>query len=162
MSIENLKYAIITNKKMNYNNKNLNLKEIIRESDTLTLTIGLNDLLYKMSITSNLTTEKLNMILEEINTSLTSLLEEIEKYYHNKIIFVGYYESPAYNKYVNYGIKKLNNIISKHPQIIFISTENLFYQNKGLTSNPKLPYPNSKGYKEIANLIINKMPQKEL
>ena len=162
MSIEELKYAIITNKKMSYKNKKMNLKEIIRESEVLTLTIGLNDLLYKISITPNLTTEKLNSILEEIDISFTTLIEEIQKYYHNKIIFVGYYESPIYNKYINYSITKLNNIISKKPQIVFISTENLFRQNKGLTSNPKLPYPNTKGYKEITNLIIEKIVENKL
>ena len=153
MSIEKLLYAIITNKKMTYKNKKMNLKEILRESDMLTLTIGINDLFYKVSITPNLTTEKINFILNEIDTSLTTLLEEIQKYYPGKIIFIGYYETSAYNKYINYSIKKLNNIISKKPQITFISTENLFKQNKNLTSNPKLPYPNVKGYKEIANLI---------
>ena len=153
MSIERLTYAIITNKKMTYKNKKMNLKEILRESDVLTLTIGLNDLFYKISITSNLTTEKINSLLTEIDTSLTSLLDEMQKYYPKKIIFIGYYESPAYNKYINYSIKKLNSIISKKPQITFISTESLFKQNKNLTSNPKLPYPNTKGYKEIAKLI---------
>ncbi len=159
MSIDKFHSAIITNKKMHLGNKNLNLKEIIRESDFLTLTVGLNDLLYKTSITPNITTEKLDQILQEIQLSFDELILEIKKYYPNDIYFIGYYESNYYNSYINYAIKKLNSLFAKNPNIIFISTENLFKSNPNLTSNPNLPYPNTKGYEEIANLIIRKINQ---
>ncbi len=157
MSIEKLYNAIITNKKMIYNNKKLNLKELIRESDFLTLTIGLNDLLYKISITPNLSNKKLDQILDELDQSFTKLIDEIKKYYYNDIYYIGYYESKYYNKYINYSLKKLNERLSKNPNIIFISTEQLFKNKPNLTSNTSLPYPNSQGYKEIANLIISKI-----
>lgn len=161
MSIDKLYSAIITNKKVQSSNKKLNLKEIIRESDILTLTVGINDLLYKISITPNLTTEKLEKILQEVNSSFNELIELIKQYYPNNIYFIGYYESNFYNKYLNYSVKKLNKLISENPHIIFISTEELFKEKSYLTSNPNLPYPNSRGYKEIANLIIKNLNTKK-
>lgn len=157
MSIKELTYDIVTSKKVTLNRKKLNLKETIRESDFLTLTIGLNDLLYKISITSNLSTEKLAIILEEINKDFSNLIEEIKKYYPNDIYFIGYYERKSYPNYLNYAIRKMNNLFSKNENIIFISTEKLFKENKKLTSNPKTAYPNNFGYQEIANLIIEKI-----
>ncbi len=156
MSIDRLYSSIITNEKMTYKNKKLSLKEIIRESDFLTLTVGINDLIYKMSITNNMSNDKLDIILEEIRVSFDRLISEIKKYYHNDIYFVSYYENPYYSNYTNYAIRKLNRVLEENKDIIFISTEELF-KDRSLVSSPRSPFPNSKGYKKISELIIEKL-----
>ena len=81
MSIAELKSKIIVNKKINIGNQEINLKQALRESTILTLSIGLNDLIYQISIADNLTDNKLDKIITNIEKNFNSLIIELKKYY---------------------------------------------------------------------------------
>ena len=146
MSITSLTEKIKTDNK---------LKEDLNSSNILFLTIGYNDLLYKIKLEENLTNSRLLSITREIDKSYNKLLKEIRKYYKRKIIVVGYFKSNKDDYYVNKGIKELNNILSKNSDVIFIETYNLLNNRKEYFSNPNSYYPNIKGYELIGKSIID-------
>ena len=95
MSIEMLNSYILMSKKVNSNNKKDNIKHILTESSVIIMSIGLNDLLYKITL-SNQKISTINNIVDEVYNDLKNLLKEINKY-SDKICIVGYYESRKYN-----------------------------------------------------------------
>lgn len=156
-SIASLKSQIITNKKIKLNNKELNLKQTLRESTILTLTIGLNDLIYNISITNNLTERKLDKIIENIEKEFKELIIEIKKYYQYEIYVIGYYSINSNNYYIEKGIKKLNDLYKNNKNIVYIDTYEMFSKNKKFHSIDQNIYPNRYGYEAISRKIIDKL-----
>lgn len=155
MSIKNLYDDILINKEITLKNKKINIRRSLREAELVTISIGLNDLLYQLSITDHLTEYKLNKIIEEIDTSYEKLLKEIKKYYQYDIYVIGYYNINENNKDLQKAIQKLNQVLEKK-EIIFIPIYDLFEQNPNYRSNPTSIYPNNLGYQAISNQIKNK------
>lgn len=160
MSIEMLRNHILLNKNVNVRNRTINIKETLRETKLLTMTIGLNDLLYQLSITSNLTESKIDEIINKIEQSFNELITEIRKYYKDDIYVIGYYNVEPSNKVLSKAIKKLNKIYQNNEEVIYISTYDLFEKNKNYTSNPNSIYPNREGYQVISKEIISKISKK--
>ncbi len=161
LSIESLNDALLFNKRITLNNKTFNIRETLRESKLVTLSIGLNDLLYKLSITTEKTDYKLNQIIEEVSTSFNILIKEIRKYYPYDIYVIGYYNINPKDEYLKNAIQKLNNLYQNNKDIIFISTYELFENNSKYQSNPNSIYPNQSGYKAVANKVIDKIFKNE-
>lgn len=157
-------YANISNKDMSINtlytdiliNKN-NIKRTLRESKITTLSIGLNDLRYKLSITNNINDYKLNKIINDINIDLDRLLKEISKYHRNKIYIIGYYYRDNDDIYLVKGIKKLNNLYKNKQNIIYIYDKSIQNNNKKYLINPNNLYLNSEGYKLIGLKLLKKL-----
>ena len=122
------------------------LKRDLMESHLLFITIGYNDLLYKLSLEEDISMPKLNRIIDEINSEYKELLIEIKKYYKNEIIIVGYPKSNKDDYYLNLGIRKLNRILNTNT---FIDTYNLLNDKNKYFSNPNSFYPNRQGYERI-------------
>ena len=116
------------------------------ESHLLFITVGYNDLLYKLSLEDNISIPKLNKIIDEINIEYKELLKEIKKYYKNEIIIVGYPRTNKDDYYLNLGIRKLNRLLNTNT---FIDTYNLLNNRNKYFSNPNSYYPNRLGYKRI-------------
>ena len=81
MTITNLIDNIKVNKKIKLNKQEYNLKQTLRESTILTLSIGLNDLIYQMTLSEDLTESNINKIIENIEKDFKKLIIEIKKYY---------------------------------------------------------------------------------
>ena len=122
------------------------LKRDLMESHLLFITVGYNDLLYKLSLEEDISIPKLNKITDEIKKEYKELLTEINKYYKNKIIIVGYPKSNKDDYYLNLGIRKLNRVLNTNT---FIDTYNLLNDRDKYFSNPNSYYPNRLGYERI-------------
>ena len=157
MSIEMLNSYILINKKVNSNNKKDNIKHILTESSVIIMSIGLNDLLYKITL-SNQKISTINTIVDEVYDNLKNLLNEINKY-NDKLCIVGYYESNKYNYKINYAITKYNELIKNTKNITFIDTNSYLKDSKYL-ENPYSYYPNTQGYQQIYSKILSKIGKK--
>ena len=157
MSIEMLNSYILINKKMNSYNKKDNIKHILTESSVIIMSIGLNDLLYKITL-SNQKISTINTIVDEVYDNLKNLLNEINKY-NDKLCIVGYYESNKYNYKINYAITKYNELIKNTKNITFIDTNSYLKDSKYL-ENPYSYYPNTQGYQQISSKILSKIGKK--
>lgn len=152
---KNIKVKVIDE----YSNENLTIHELLElvknnnylkrdlmESHLLFISVGYNDLLYKLSLEDDISIPKLNKIIDEINNEYKELLTEIKKYYKNEIIIVGYPKSNRDDYYLNLGVRKLNRILNANT---FIDTYNLLNDRNKYFSNPNSYYPNRLGYKRI-------------
>ena len=157
MSIEMLNSYILINKKVNSNNKKDNIKHILTESSVIIMSIGLNDLLYKITL-SNQKISTINTIVDEVYDNLKKLINEINKY-NDKLCIVGYYESNKYNYKINYAITKYNELIKNTKNITFIDTNSYLKDSKYL-ENPYSYYPNTQGYQQISSKILSKIGKK--
>lgn len=161
MSIEKLYEEIVGNETIVLNKEKINLKQTLRESKIITLSIGLNDLLYNISITDNITEEKLTNIIEKIEISFDKLITAIRKYYPYQIYVIGYYNFYPLNEILNKGITQLNQMYATKEEIIFIPIASLFQKHPEYLSNPNNIHPNYLGYQAIADKTIEKI-QKNL
>lgn len=160
MTIEMLQNILLTNQKEDSHNRKKNIKEILRETDYLTMSVGLNDLLYKLSLNNDLQEENVNNIIKEIEISFNQLIKEIRKVYNQEIYIIGYYDLNVNNKKYKTAIKKLNNIYKNNKEVIYISTY-IISQNKDIfMPNTANYYPNYKGYSVISSKIIDKISKK--
>lgn len=159
-SINNLYQDIIINKNIKINNESYNLKQTLRESNILTLSVGLNDLIYQISISENITSSEIERILNKIEDDFNKLINEIKKYYMNDIYVIGYYNIYPDNKIYQQAIKKLNDIYKSNKNVIYIDIYDLF--NDNLIYFPQITnyYPSREGYEAISLEIIRKMRKK--
>ena len=74
-SINHLYEKIVTNERINVGKAEKNIKQTLRESDLITMTIGLNDLIYQISITPNMNDYKLKGIINELQKYIKSLIK---------------------------------------------------------------------------------------
>ena len=154
-SIEHLYESIVTNEKITINNKEINMKQTLRESNLITMTIGLNDLIYHLAITNDINEYKLNKIIEKIEENLNKLINEIQKYYPKKIYIIGYPNLPVENIYIKEGINQLNKVLKNIDNTEYISTTKIIKKEDFL--NPNSIYPSKIAYQKISKEIIKKL-----
>ena len=160
MSINDLRNKILLDEKVNYKNRKINLKNILSESDIITMSIGLNDLIYKLSILEIPTITKIDKMVEDTYNDFITLLTEIKKFYKGDIYLIGYYTSPKYGYKINYAIEKLNEKYKNNSDIIYVATDYFLNNNKKYLVNPNSYYPNHSGYQAISRKIITKLTKK--
>ena len=158
MTIEKLHYTLLTNEKVKVDNKNKNIKEILHETDYLTISVGLNEILEKVEEPNDL--KELNKTMKKIEKSFNMFIKELRKIYNRDIYIIGYYKQNINNKNYNKYIEKLNDIYKKNKEVIYISTDIISENKSVFLSNPSNYYPNYKGYQVISSKIIDKITKK--
>lgn len=156
---------INNNKKILVNNKHEGIKTVLRNSELVTLSIGVNDIFYKLGINiQNVNLDNTDEIYEYINQmliDLDKLIVTIKKYCKKNIILIGYYNpitnsetsrnlEPIFN-YIN---EKQNKLAKKY-SLIYLDTYEIFKENPEYLPNPKDIHPSNKGYEVIASQIID-------
>ena len=136
------------------------LKKSLIEAHIVIISIGYNDLLYKLGISEKLSIPKMNQNIKEIEKEYEKLIKEIRKYYKNEIIMIGCHKTNREDYYLNIGIRKLNNYLQQQKEIQYIDTYKLLNNFQKYFSNPNSYYPNQYGYKKIAEEIIKKSLEK--
>ena len=130
------------------------LKKEIIEANEIFLTLGYNDLVYKINLEENLNRKKLENIVEETIKEYDELLNEIRKYHKRRIICIGYYKTNKKDNNLNIGIKKLNFYLETQEDIIYIDTYRKISNKEKYFSNPNSYYLNNLGYQKIFQEII--------
>ena len=157
---------IESNKKINVNNAQEGIKTILRRSNLVTISIGSNDLLYKINnkiIYEN--DDNINTYINELINDYDKLLNELTKYFKGNLILIGYY-NPYINKYAKesrvledsfmYINRCMEELADKY-NAKYIDIYESFMKHPDYLPNYKDIHPSKKGYKQIADLIINKL-----
>ena len=140
-----------------YNNE---IKKELANSNIILLTLGYNDLIYKLNVNEDISESKFNKIMNSIEEDYNNLIYEIRKYSKRKIIVITYPDTNKDNYYLKKGIRYLNEILMKNEEIIYIDSYKLLANRDKYFSNPHSFYPNRYGYLEISKEIIIKTLEK--
>ena len=154
-SSEEMMIKDLYNQIVNGSGRKKNIKQVLRETDIITLSIGLNDLIYKESLSNKLLSKSNDDIVSEIIIDLDILIDEIKKYSQADIYIVEYYNSYKDDDRTKGMLDSLNikyQDYAKSNSLKYISiTRNL----DKYFENPNSNYPNSLGYGEISKDIIS-------
>ena len=131
------------NNDVTYNNKEYKLQNLLVKANLITISIGMNDLIYKNKY-SNITYSYADEILKDIE----KLLIILRKYNKDKIYFIGYYnimDTKDIIDYLNINIEKL----CKKNRIMYIDISDA---NNYIDKDLRL---NKNGYEYIRNKLYN-------
>ena len=148
-----LLHIIKYNEEINYHNKTISIHQLLKQSDIVIISIGMNDIYAKLEDDP----KNMYTYLNEMVNNMELILDEISRYKNTKIIVLGYYN--IFNKkndlfiYINYKIKR---ITEKHDYIYIDTNKNLNNNQKYLLKNNQF-YLNDHGYQEINELIVEKL-----
>lgn len=162
-----------THKKININNEysdyensirlmletlknNNSIKKDLSSTNLVILTLGYNDLIYKLNVNEDLNSSKLNRIIKEIEKDYNELIKEIRRYTHNRILVILYPDTYKNDYYLKKGIVYLNELLKNNKEVIYIDSYDLLSDRQKYFSNPYSYYPNRDGYIEISREIIRK------
>ena len=152
-TIEGLTKNIKDNRTIRINNQDYFIKKVLRESDILVISIGMESL--------NLNYDKYDInknyrYFNKMYIQIENLIKEVKKYAQGTIIFLGYYnpfdyyDSKTDELFYDMDIK-LNELLTKD-DIIYIDLYEII-KGKNFKNKDKTPYLETEGYKKIANII---------
>lgn len=159
--IENMRTIDLSNMINNNSkitNKNVTIQNALIKADLVTLSIGNNDIIAKLSMYQLYSEEEIYNYLDDFLLDLDNLLLNIRKYCKEKIIFIGYYNiinDNQVDKYYKYLIKKVKKITNSYNIVYLDLYEEI---NKPKYHSESL-YLNNDGYtyigKEIVKILDN-------
>jgi lysophospholipase L1-like esterase len=155
------------NREITVNGKELVLKNALTNADIITLSIGANDLFYKLSL-HNIPVvlddeERMKKYVDEVLIDIEKLIILIKRYCKEDIILIGYY-NPLWHINLTfaeqaepvllYANDKMKLLSHKH-NLYYVDIYSVFKQNKDFVPNPLDIHPSMDGYKIIGQRIIN-------
>jgi len=133
-------------------NNNQTIKNALIKSDLITISIGNNDLLSRLSLYKNYNEKQNYEYFDSYLIDLEDLFILLRKYCKEDIVFIGYYNLFSDNnldKYYEYLNLKVSELVKKydiHYIDLYDSMNNTQYRNNSL-------YPNKMGYTYIGGKI---------
>ena len=131
------------NELVTYENKEYKLQNLLIKANLITLSIGMNDLIYKSNFEIDLY-EYTDQLLRDID----NLFKLIRKYNKDEIYFLSFYNVINNQNLIDYANTELEKICNKN-KIKFVDISLL---NNYIISGI---YPNNEGYTYITERIIN-------
>lgn len=128
------------NKTITHNNKEYKIQNLLIKANLITLSIGMNDLIYR----KNLDYDYVDNLLNDIE----DLLILIRKYNKDEIYFLSFYNIVGNQELIDYSNKKIKNICNKN-KIKFVDISELSKYIKNSI------YPTNDGYTYITDKILN-------
>lgn len=144
------------NEKVLIDGKNKSIKNSLIKADLVTISIGNNDIMGKLSLYENYNQKEIYEYLDSYLIDLENLIKLIKQYCKEDIIFIGYYNTlndTNADKYYKYLNDKAKNIMNEYDiKYIDILEKMEVEENKNNSF-----YPSKKGYiaigEEIENII---------
>lgn len=141
------------NKEAKINNKSISIHRLMKNADILILSIGMNDIYYKL----NDDTKNIYTYINDMVNNMDILLDEINAYNYKKVIVLGYYNITNKNNdiftYINYKMKKTVNKYNYE----YLELNNILKNNPNYLEKSNNFYLNDTGYKEISKIIVENL-----
>lgn len=161
------------NKKIKVGNKVLTIKNALIKADLVTVSVGANDLFYKLNVKSSLDISSFDDIYKYVDESLKDvdkLLYELRKSCKEQIMVLGFYNpftsfskqlATTVEPVILYANDNMRNIVKKY-DMTFVDIHSTFLANDNyLPTRPEI-HPTKEGYKAIAKNIISLIDNKML
>lgn len=128
------------NKTITYDNKEYKVQNLLIKANLITLSIGMNDLIYKKNLNYNYVDNLLN--------DIEDLLILIRKYNKDEIYFLSFYNIIGNQELIEYSNKRIKSICDNNKiKFVDISELNKYTKNS--------IYPTNDGYAYITDKILN-------
>ena len=160
--IDDVLDIILENRTVKQNKKEYGIKELLRNANLITLSIGANDILTDLTLTSMdisvLNENEMVESMDEMFKSLEQLFITLKKYTKGKVIVIGYY-NPFHEEEAK--IKRLFSYFEKGYQELcetyhftYLPLRNIFEYHDDYLPNPFNVHPGNQGYSAIGNKIV--------
>lgn len=152
------------NKKIKIEGHTKTLKNALVKADIITIAIGSNDLISKISYTDDY--NKLYDYADEMFKDLEKLLKLIRQYCKEDIFIIGYYNPTDFNdskidevfQYLNHKGKEL----SEEYKMTYIDIYQTFLENENYVPDVFNIHPSKEGYRAIFDKLLVEIKQKSL
>lgn len=161
------------NKKIKVNGKEVTLKHALIKADIVTLSIGSNDLFYKLNIGNSFDLDEYDDIysyVDDCMIDIDKLLLELRKSCKEQILVLGFYNpfthyssnlSNSVEPIIKYANDKMENLVNKY-DMTFVDIHDMFLANDTYLPDKFEIHPTNNGYKAISKAIINLINEKTL
>jgi len=155
------------NKRIMVDDREVNIRNVLRESDLVTISIGANDFMHDLNL-SNLDFSDPSVYYQKIDSimeNVSKLLREVRKYAKNKVVVIGYYNpfpilfktnEKVLDAIFQYADDAYQKICTTH-DVSYVSVYSTFKKHSEYLPNPFDIHPNTKGYRAISSLIIDQI-----
>lgn len=151
--ITDLLNIIKYNQELTINNKPESIHQLLKKSDIVILSIGMNDIYYKL----NDNTKEIYTYLNNLINDYELIINEISKYNYQKVYILGYYNiTNQYNDIFTYINYKLKNITKKN-NYEYIDTNKILKNNPKYYQNNTNFNLNNEGYYQIFNILVENL-----
>ncbi|MDD2181063.1 MAG: SGNH/GDSL hydrolase family protein [Bacilli bacterium] len=161
--ITDLVRDIEDNRKIVINNKKQSIKNALIKADLVTLSIGMNELYYKLN-TASLENNEIYEHIDEMMEDMDELFNLLRKYCKEDIIIVNYFRSTSllnhdkieeYFKYVNTLLKNK----SEKYKIHYVEIDKTLEDNTLYLPMTNNYFPSRNGYEAISKDLIKKVDE---
>ena len=161
------------NKKIKVDGKEITLKHALIKADLVTLSIGSNDLFYKLNIGNEFDLNEYDDIYTYVDESINDvdkLLYELRKSCKEQIMIFGFYNPfTSYSSslanmvepIINYANAKMEELALKY-DMTFVEVYDIFLKNEKYLPSTFEIHPTKEGYKAMAKKVINLIDKKTL
>ena len=141
------------NEEIKVNDKTVSIHRLMKNTDILILSVGMNDIYYKL----NNDTKDIYTYINDMVNNMEILLSEIDRYNYKKVFILGYYNITNKNNdlftYLNYKMKR----ITKNYNYEYIDLNNILRNNPKFYQKSDNFTLNDAGYNEINKIIVEKL-----
>jgi len=141
------------NKEIEIKNKPVSIHRLLKNTDILIISIGMNDIYYKL----NSDTKSIYTYINDMVNNMEILYDEINRYNYKKVIVLGYYNISNKNNdiftYLNYKMKR----ITEKYNYEYLELNNILKNNSNYLKNSNHFELNSVGYNEINKIIVENL-----
>ena len=164
---------INNNKKIKEGKKEITIKNALIKADIVTVSIGGNDLLYKLNLSSSLDITEFDDIysyVDEVIGDINKLLFELRKNCKEQIIVLG-----LYNPFTSFSPKLANTVepvlsyanlkiqdLTKKYDMTFVDMHDMFLANPSYLPTYLEIHPTASGYRAMSKKIISAIDKKTL
>lgn len=140
---------------LSYNEKrdNYSLNRLIKESDIITISLGMTELYNKIERKD----QNIYTYIDTMINDYTKILDYVNKFHHEKVFILGYYNVlGTSNDVFDYANYKLEKECQKR-NFIYINLSKTLNNNPNYFSKKGTFIPNIEGYEKISQIIVEKL-----
>lgn len=161
------------NKKIKVDGKNITIKNALIKADLVTVSIGANDLFYKLNVGTEFDMNEFDDIytyVDEAFVDVDKLLYELRKSCKEQIMVFGFYNpftnfssnlSNTVEPVIKYANTKMENLVRKY-DMTYVDIHDTFLANNDYLPTTLEIHPTKNGYKAMAKSVIDLIDKKML